>query len=114
MTAEKRVRLRGVLAQTATWATIGDDGTLVVELYDHSDDAHRWLGNDVAFLLHLSAADKDRMLARLLLQAQTTRAPDGDALLLRLLEERFDDYYAVQQWLNDQGIPFRKEFEPWA
>jgi hypothetical protein len=114
VSAEKRVKLRGVLAHTASWAIVGDDGGLVIELYDFSTEAHTWLGNDVAFLLHLSAGDKDRVLARLLLQAQATRTPDGDALLLKLIEERFDDYYAVQQWLNEQGIPFRKEFEPWA
>ncbi|HEY6236662.1 MAG TPA: hypothetical protein VIW69_16305, partial [Candidatus Elarobacter sp.] len=66
MTAEKRVKLRGVLAQTASSAMIGDDGTFVVELYDFSAEAHRWLGNDVAFLLELGPAEKDAALRRLL------------------------------------------------
>jgi hypothetical protein len=114
MTTEKRVKLRGVLAQTASWATIGDDGGLVVELYDFSAEAHTWLGNDVAFLLELGATAKDAALARLLGGQQPPNESERDALLLQLVAERFDDYYAVERWLNDQGISFRKQFEPWA
>ena len=111
---EKRVSLRGVLAQTASSAEIGADGRLAVELYDFSDAAERFLGNDVAFVLKLECAEKAEMLARLLPAEQVSREPDPDTLLLQLLTERFADYYEVQQWLSDQGIPFRKEFEPWA
>jgi hypothetical protein len=114
MTAEKRVKLRGVLAHTASSAAIDGDGNLVVELYDFSAEAHRWLGNDVAFLLELGPAEKDAALRHLSGGHDAANAPDGDALLLQLVEERFDDYYAVEQWLNEQGIPFRKRFEPWA
>ena len=113
MTDEKRVRLRGGLDKTASWAIIGDDGGLVIELYDFSAEAHTWLGNDVAFLLQLDVAAKDAALVRLFGGAPPSDA-DRDALLLRLIAERFDDYHAVQQWLTDQGIPFRKQFEPWA
>ncbi|HEY0383599.1 MAG TPA: hypothetical protein VGC72_15520 [Candidatus Elarobacter sp.] len=114
MTAEKRVKLRGVLAQTASWATIGDDGGLVVELYDFSAEAHTWLGNDVAFLLKIGAAEKGEMSARLLAASSRADAPDDDERLLRCMQERFADYHAVKDWLEDQGIAFRKEFEPWA
>jgi hypothetical protein len=102
MTAEKRVKLRGILDHTASSAAITADGSLVVELYDFSPEAHRWLGNDVAFLLNIDAA------------GHFADAYDDDAALLQLLAERFDDYYDVERWLNDEGIPFRKEFEPWA
>jgi hypothetical protein len=114
MTAERRVKLRGVLAQTASWAIIADDGNLVVELYDFSDAAQKWLGNDVAFLLKLDSEQKDAALARLLSGEPRPSASDDDTLLLQLVAERFADYYDVERWLNDQGIPFRKEFEPWA
>ena len=111
---EKRVKLRGILAQTASSAAIGEDGTFVVELYDFSDEAQRMLGNDVAFLLELGPAEKDAALRRLSGGLDAANASDRDALLLQLVAERFDDYYAVEQWLNEQGIPFRKQFEPWA
>jgi hypothetical protein len=114
MTTAKRVKLRGVLAQTASWVTIGDDGQLVVELYDFSAEAHTWLGNDVAFLLKIAAAEKDEMSARLLAAWSRADASDDDERLLQCVLERFADYYAIKQWLEEQGISFRSEFEPWA
>ncbi len=114
MTAEQRVTLRGILPGTVTWATIFDDGRLVVELYDHSEVAHRMLGNDVAFLLHVCAADKDDAFARLVPEAQSSSTSDRDAQLLQVVQERFRDYYEVKHWLEEQGIPFRHEFVPWA
>ena len=114
MTAEKRVKLRGVLAHTASSAAIDGDGNLIVELYDFSAEAHHWLGNDVAFLLELGPAAKDAALRRLSGGQDAKNASDPDAQLLQLVAERFDDYYAVEQWLTEQGIPFRKQFEPWA
>ena len=48
---EKRVKLKGVLERTASSVEIKGDGSLVVEVYDFSDDAEQWFGNDVAFLL---------------------------------------------------------------
>ncbi len=114
MTTQKRVKLRGILAHTASSAAIDGDGNLVVELYDFSAEAHRCLGNDVAFLLELGPAEKNAALRHLLGGQDAANASDRDALLLQLVAERFDDYYAVEQWLNEQGIPFRKQFEPWA
>jgi hypothetical protein len=114
MTGQRRVALRNVLAQTASSAVIEADGSLVVELYDFSAEAHRWLGNDVAFLLRLGAPEKARMLARLLTAQGSPDGADADELLLRLVRERFADYYDVKQWLEAEGIPFGHEFEPWA
>ena len=115
MTVEKRVKLQGgIRPKTASTAAIGADGSLVVELYDFSDDAQKWLGNDVAFMLVLGAAAKDAALTRLSAGRQLPNASDPDDLLLQLLKERFVDYYEIKQWLEEQEIPFRKEFEPWA
>jgi hypothetical protein len=111
---EQRVKLRGVLAQTASSAAIGADGGLVVELYDFSDAAQKWLGNDVAFLLKLGPAETSELMTRLLPAGEPARTPDRDALLLNALADRFEDYYDVERWLTDQGIRFRKEFDPWA
>ncbi len=102
-----RVKLRGVLERTASWAYVDGRGELVVELYDFSPDAHTWLGNDVAFLLHVAAADKARVIAEL-------GGAGDDGALLRLLRERFEDYYAVKEWFDQHAIPYRREFEPWA
>lgn len=114
MSANKRVKLRGVLDRTASSAEIDSAGNLVVELYDFSAEAHRWLGNDVAFQLVLEAAGKEAVLERLRPADATPAVADPDELLLALVEERFSDYYAMKQWLEEQGIPYSKVFEPWA
>jgi hypothetical protein len=113
--AGKSVKLKGVLEGTASSAEIKSDGSLVVELYDFSDEAEKWLGNDVAFLLKVSSDDKGRLLSCLMAgQNQMVGSLDRDELLLRLLQERFADYYAVKQWLEENRIPYQKEFDPWA
>jgi hypothetical protein len=63
---EKRVKLKGVLERAASSVEIKGDGSLVVEVYDFSDEAEQWFGNDVAFLLKVSSADKSRMLSWLM------------------------------------------------
>ena len=116
MSEPARVALRNVLAHTASWASIEPDGGLLVELYDFSPEAHSCLGNDVAFLLHVAAADKERLLAELL-RYRAGDVPDAsrsDAALLQLLREGFEDYYAVKEWFEQHAIPYRKEFDPWA
>jgi hypothetical protein len=45
---EKRMKLKGVLERTASFIEVKGDGSLVVELYDFSDKAEEWFGNDVA------------------------------------------------------------------
>ena len=114
MNVPNRVDLRGVLPHTASCAAVDERGRLIVELYDFSDEAHRRLGNDVAFVLKLDPAEKERVLARLRTAHAVPDTADADALLLALVRERFADYYDVKQWLEAEGIPFRKEFEPWA
>ena len=115
MMAEQRVKLRGVLAQTASSARSRADGSLVVELYDFSDDAHKWLGNDVAFLLDARRGAEGRSCWCGCCRRRNRRARRiATRCCCSVLAERFDDYYDVQQWLAEQGIPFRKEFEPWA
>jgi hypothetical protein len=114
VSTERRVKLRGVLAHTASSASIGADGSLVVELYDFSPEAHKCLGNDVAFLLHVGPAGKDEALKLLVPSARPASASEADDLLLHAMQERFADYYDVERWLGDEGIPFRKEFDSWA
>ena len=112
---EKLVDLKGGLKHTASSAQIKSDGSLVIELHDFSSEAEKWLGNEVAFLLKVSADDKSKMLSCLLgRQNQKLDESQGDDLLLQLIGERFTDYYEVKQWIEDNEIPYEKEFDPWA
>ena len=117
MSEAKEVKLSSGLPHTASWARLAEDGSLIVELYDFSPDAEKWFGNDVAFLLHVRPRDKKRVLAQLLREqagADADDHADADATLLRLVHERFADYYAVKEWLDRNGVVYDKEFEPWA
>lgn len=112
---EKRVDLKGRLKHTASSAKIKSDGSLVIELHDFSSEAEKWLGNEVAFLLKVSANDKSKMLSCLLgRQNQKLDESQGDDLLLQLIGERFTDYYEVKKWIEENKIPYEKEFDPWA
>ena len=73
------------------------------------------MGNEVAFLLKVSPGNKSKMLSCLLEgQNQMLDESQEDDLLLRLIGERFTDYHEVKQWMEENKIPFEKEFDPWA
>lgn len=115
METVKFVDLKGGLKRTASSAQIKSDGSLVIQLYDFSSEAEKWLGNEVAFLLKVSPGDKSKMLLCLLEgQNQMLDESQEDDLLLRLIGERFTDYYEVKQWIEENKIPSEKEFDPWA
>ncbi len=110
----KRVRLSGGPEDSSSDVVIREDGCLVVEIYDFAEDS---LGNDVVsrvlFLIFDSAA-KSKMLELPEKDAQVTHSRgDEDILLLRLLEERFTDYFQVKQWCESNAIPYRKEVDDW-
>jgi hypothetical protein len=112
---EKRVDLKGSLKSTTSSAQIKSDGSLVIELYDFSSEAEKWLGNEVAFLLKVFPRDKSKMLSCLLEgQKRMLDESQEDDLLLQLIGERFTDYYDVKQWMEENKIPYEKEFDPWA
>jgi hypothetical protein len=112
---EKLVDLKGGLARTTSSAQIKSDGSLVIELYDFSREAEKWLGNEVAFLLKVSPSDKGKMLSCLLGgQNQMPDESQGDDLLLQIIGERFTDYYEVKRWMEENEIPYEKEFDQWA
>jgi hypothetical protein len=112
---EKFVDLKGGLEHTASSAQIKSDGSLVVQLYDFSSEAEKWFGNEVAFLLKVSPSDKGKMLSCLLGgQKQMVDESQEDDLLLQLLKERFTDYHDVKQWMEENEIPYEKEFDSWA
>ncbi len=103
--------MRGGLDRTASSVILKDDGSLVVELYDFSDEAERHFGNDVASLVTVGAAATRTVLERL---GGERGSDGGDGELLRLVGERFGDYFEVVRWLDENGVPYQKGFDPWA
>ena len=109
------VKLRGGHPQTASSASIRPDGSLVIEVFDWSEDAQKWLGRDAAYFMIVAPRHKPDVLARLAVQAVAHPAGSGaDQQLLELIAEHFDDYYAVKKWLEGAGIPYDKDFDSWA
>ncbi|MBK6780549.1 MAG: hypothetical protein IPI38_07580 [Gemmatimonadetes bacterium] len=109
------VRLRGILPQTASSASVRPDGSLVVEIFDWSTEAEQWLGREAAYFMILAPPEKDRVLATLLREAGDG-APEGEAdhRLLDLVQQRFADYYEAKRWLDAAGIPYAKDFDGMA
>ena len=58
------ITLRGAAPHTANMARIMPDGSLEVELFDFSPEAHQWLGNDVAYIVRVSPQDAPAVAAR--------------------------------------------------
>jgi len=109
---QKRVRLKGGPEHTASSVEIRDDGSLVVEFYDYSDQAERCFGNDVAYMLFVDAREAAMMLPLLSNeQADAEHPKDPRALLLQLLSHHFDNYFELKDWLETNEISFRKEFD---
>ncbi len=112
-TKTKRIKLTGGLKNTSSSVEIKKNGSLVIELYDFSKSAEDHFGNDVAFLLVLSASDKQLMLSKLSKNQEVTDI-DPDTLLLQLIKLQFSDYYAIKAWLKESQIAYKKEFDSWA
>lgn len=97
----ERTRLRGGPERTATWVWI-ESGSLMVEFYDYSDVAERFMGNDVAIVLQV---DLERAMAA---------SGQSEATLCPWLDAEFDHYFPLKAWLDGAGVPYHKEFETWA
>ena len=120
---------------STSWVYIADDASLVVEFYDHGEQAEASFGHDVAFLLRLppdqkrpllaalrgasgepgAAPERDGFVARLRRRIRTLRSRDDvDVPLLDELERHFGSYFEVRAWLDGAGIPYTHEFDSWA
>ena len=109
-----RMRLKGGPEHTVSWVYLRDDGSLIVEYFDHSEKAHECVGEDVAWLLTVDAADKTRLLDLLLGSDASRGERDIDQILLQAMADRVDSYFDAQTWFDEHGIPYRKERGPLA
>jgi GTP pyrophosphokinase len=90
--------------QSISWIYLRPGGELVVEFYDHGEQAERFNGRDIALLLAFDPAAQ-ATLARALDQTR----PDFDVqTLMQLLNRRFDSYFAVAAFVEEHGLPHRK------
>jgi beta-glucosidase/6-phospho-beta-glucosidase/beta-galactosidase len=78
-------------------------GQLKVEFYDFSETAQQMFGNDIAYILTVNEMTKLFSLTRL-----------DEGSLIEWITENFNSYFGIKQWLEENGIGFSKEVEPWA
>ena len=107
-----RVKLKGGPSDSSSSVEIKDDGSLVVEFYDFSEEAESCFGNDVAYQLIISKPEAERILSKLI--DERNRAISVNDELLQLMEERFQSYFDVKEWLEANGITYQKIFDSWA
>lgn len=106
------IRLKGPWDKTAAWARLTPEGALELELYDYSEEAERWMGNDVAWIWRVAPADLPA--ARQAIARIAPRALAGDEALLAALAEDFPHVHAVRDCLRQSGVPLAEKFDSWA
>jgi hypothetical protein len=99
----EKVKLSGGPEKTVTWIWLDNNGQLKVEFYDFSEVAQKMFGNDIAYLLTVNEMDKLYSLAK-----------QEEASVVQWIAENFENYFGLKQWLEENGIPFSKEVDPWA
>jgi len=90
----------------AAWASMLDDGSLELELFDHSQEAASSLGGDVAWIYSVEPPQIVRLM--------TLLGVADEAALLAAFAERFPHIHAVRDWLKGEAIPFTEKFDSQA
>lgn len=90
----------------AAWASVLDDGSLELELFDHSPEAASSLGGDVAWLYTVERGQLARLMNLL--------GVVDEAALLAALAGRFPHIHAVRDRLKAEAIPFTERFDSQA
>ena len=98
----EKVKLSGGPEKTATWIWLEDD-RLKVEFYDFSETAHKMFGNDIAYVLTINEMPNLYSLSK-----------RDETSLVQWLAQNFKSYFGIKQWLEENGIGFNKEVDPWA
>ena len=100
----EKVKLTGGPDKTVTWIWLDPAGGQVkVEFYDFSETAQSMFGNDSASILTVNEMSKLYSLAK---QDETS--------LIQWMTQNFKSYFSIKQWLEENGIGFNKEVDPWA
>lgn len=99
---EEKLKLSGGPDKTATWIWL-EDGQLKVEYYDFSQEAHTCFGNDIAWTIIVQDMNK-----------LYTAVNKDETTLLVWMEQYFQSYFGIKQWLKENEIGFSIERENWA
>ena len=100
----EKVKLLGGLEKTATWIWLDPaGGRLKVEYYDFSELAQRMFGNDIAYTITVHEMMKVFAVTK-----------QNETLLIPWMTERFNSYFEIKKWLEENKIDFSVKRESWA
>lgn len=99
----EKVKLAGGPEKTVTWIWLDNDGHLKVEYYDFSEPAQKLLGNDIAWTITVHEMEKLFSIVN-----------QDAASIIPWMEQYFESYFGIKQWLEENEIGFSIERESWA
>ena len=112
---EKSVKLSDCSDGCASFARITSDGNVEIERHEYGRSAHDAFGSDVAYVVKADAGQRDRLNTLLRERLGGENLPnDEDLAILQLLQNGFESYFKVKEWLTNESIPFEQQFDPWA
>ena len=98
----EKIKLTGGPEKTVTWIWLEEE-QLKVELYDFSETAQRMVGNDIAYTI--TVHDMNRLFSATK-QDQTS--------IISWMADKFQSYFGIKKWLEENGIGFSGDIESWA
>ncbi|MGK2859713.1 MAG: hypothetical protein ACSLFQ_21155 [Thermoanaerobaculia bacterium] len=101
-----RIKLPGGPPQTVSSIFVDERRAVAFEFFDFSPAAQEHFGNDIAISIVVAPAARAALAIALSLPEGT-----GDAELLSACATRFQSYFDVQPWLEQNDIPYEKEFD---
>lgn len=98
----ERVKLTGGLQKTVTWIWL-EKAQLKVEFYDFSETPQKMFGNDIAYTITVHEMDKLFSLTK-----------QREVSIVQWIAEKFQSYFGIKRWLEENKIGFSVEIESWA
>ncbi|MCM2314022.1 MAG: hypothetical protein NDJ92_02580 [Thermoanaerobaculia bacterium] len=104
-----RIKLPGGPEQTVSSIIVDERSAVAFEFFDFSPAAQEHFGNDIAISIVVAPSARAALAVALGLPEGA-----GDAALLGACAARFQSYFDVQPWLEQNDIPYEKKFESHA
>ena len=98
----ERTKLTGGFEKTVTWIWLEGD-QLKVEFYDFSELAQRMFGNDIAYTITVNEIDKVFL-----------KVEQNGKSFIPWMAEKFQSYFGIKSWLDENKIAYSVEIESWA
>jgi len=101
----EKIKLTGGIEKTVTWIWLDPEtgGQLKVEFYDFSETAQRMFGNDIASTITVREMNK-----------LFSAAKQDETSLIQWLAEKFQSYFGIKHWQEENEVEFSIEGESWA